>query len=321
MRSSVLNDRSTLITRALRTDQEKSLREAIERLQKKVYAGDLSLSEFEKRKTELEAGIADCERGATLSCGLTAKDTVLAVGPKVDNWENGIWATRIGLFLLLPFLVIYVIYGAAMLQAASLLMLWDTYYLYYFCRAVIVIANWLVSAFFFGYFFTDIRGNSGLEKGIRLSLAILLCLLPVSLVSASNSAELTAQILRAVQVFLFSTFLGLCAFDYTTVRRTLGERFAWANLARLAGVSGVITFGTVVLATLGVVVSSVLTALSQKHRNLRRLGKASRAQTFRRRQVSGPAGPGEDRRGKPPARWTVCLRPNGSSDCPESSEE
>ena len=42
---------------------------------------------------------------------------------------------------------------------------------------------------------------------------------------------------------------------------------------------------------------------------------------FRRRQVSGPAGPGEDRRGKPPARWTVCLRPNGSSDSPESSEE
>ena len=42
---------------------------------------------------------------------------------------------------------------------------------------------------------------------------------------------------------------------------------------------------------------------------------------FRRRQVSGPAGPGEDRRGKPPARWTVCLRPNGSSDRPESSEE
>ena len=42
---------------------------------------------------------------------------------------------------------------------------------------------------------------------------------------------------------------------------------------------------------------------------------------FSARQVSGSAGPGEDRRGKPPARWTVCLRPNGSSDCPESSEE
>ena len=46
-----------------------------------------------------------------------------------------------------------------------------------------------------------------------------------------------------------------------------------------------------------------------------------REHRLRRRQVSGPAGPGEDRRGKPPARWTVCLRPNGSSDCPESSEE
>ena len=50
-------------------------------------------------------------------------------------------------------------------------------------------------------------------------------------------------------------------------------------------------------------------------------GQGVVAPIFRRRQVSGPAGPGEDRRGKPPARWTVCLRPNGSSDCPESSEE
>ena len=46
-----------------------------------------------------------------------------------------------------------------------------------------------------------------------------------------------------------------------------------------------------------------------------------RGAVFRRRQVSGPAGQAENRRGKPPARWTVCLRPNGSSDWPESSEE
>ena len=41
---------------------------------------------------------------------------------------------------------------------------------------------------------------------------------------------------------------------------------------------------------------------------------------FRRRQVSDPAGQARIAE-EPPARWTVCLRPNGSSDCPESSEE
>ena len=66
--------------------------------------------------------------------------------------------------------------------------------------------------------------------------------------------------------------------------------------------------------------SSARSALSQKTQNLRRLGKAVSAD-FRHRQVSGPVGPGEDRRGKPPACWTVCLRPNGSSDRPESSEK
>ena len=43
-------------------------------------------------------------------------------------------------------------------------------------------------------------------------------------------------------------------------------------------------------------------ALSQKTPELAAIGQGVVSADFRRRQVSGPAGPGEDRRGKPPAR-------------------
>jgi hypothetical protein len=112
-----------------------------------------------------------------------------------------------------------------------------------------------VSAFFFGYFFAYIRGETGLKKGARVAAAVALCLLPVWVFSLPS---LLALLLLLAQTVLFFTLLGAW-FDYYIFRKTLDNEFQWKKLLKFEDIPSLTAFASVVLASIGAAMTSVLT--------------------------------------------------------------
>jgi hypothetical protein len=112
---------------------------------------------------------------------------------------------------------------------------------------------------FFGFFFEQIRGRSGLEKGLSLAAVLTVCQLPVWISTSTSVAAFVAAIVwTASQTFLFFLSLGVIAFDYRTLRQTLGERFDWRYLTSLGDVRGLISGMSIALASVGISLTTVL---------------------------------------------------------------
>jgi hypothetical protein len=117
-------------------------------------------------------------------------------------------------------------------------------------------APWLLYSFFFGYFFTHLRGRSGLAKGVHFCLAVTAPLALWRLLSTQSLTDLGPFLLWASQVFLFCTVLGLVAFDYRTLRRHgLGAR----DLTTVHDLPALSAYGSTLVAAIVPAVVALLT--------------------------------------------------------------
>ena len=145
-------------------------------------------------------------------------DVLLGVGPHSSDWQNSLWTIKRGCILTIPLLVIYIWQHSADLfvhQHEYLLLALTT-------SLVSFLAYWLVVAFFFGYFFGVIRGQSGIKKGLWLALMVIIC-------SAVSDLPLIDQALQALQIIYFLTGLGFWM-DYENFRDATREEFQWTGL-------------------------------------------------------------------------------------------
>ena len=252
----VVSDRRRLIDGVLSYETAQHFQVNAEKLTDKVTSGDMSLKEFEARKSEIEKYAYDKGLASTHVNGLHAKTTVLSIGPHAEDWKNGKWCLKWGAVLIAPFLAVYVL----------LLLLRPTSYsqsVFAFAfglnQLLTFVAEWLLAGFFFGYYFRYIRGNSGLEKGMRTACAIIICLLPTWLTGLANKTDLFGVFFRAGQTFLFFTVLGMAAFDYATFRNALRDQFRWRTFARFGNMPSFTAVVSVLITSIGVVLTSVLT--------------------------------------------------------------
>lgn len=254
IKNRIYEERSSLLQRILSTDFAQNFRSSLEQLRKKINSGDLSPTEFEKRKSEIEDYAARLEQEQVLPYGLKTKNVVLNFGPHETDWENGVYAVRRGLIIALPFLIVY-LWTFLLEQRRSgqaYLLLWVA------IRLIDFLSGWVVSAFFFGYFFSYIRGDSGLKKGLHVAATVIICLTPVWFLYGSSTVELAATFLRAGQIFLFFTILGIWAFDYRIFRDSLQEKFSWKKFTQFGDMPSLTAVASVLITSVGVAVSSVL---------------------------------------------------------------
>jgi hypothetical protein len=250
----VVNDRRRLIGEVLAYETAQHFQANIEKLKDKVTSGDMALKEFEDRKGEIEQYAHDRELASTHINGLHAKTTVLSIGPNTDDWMNGKWCLKWAAVLIAFFLVPYLL---VLLRTQGLS---ESYgFMFSINRALFFIEDWLLAALFFGYYFRYIRGNSGLEKGLRTACAVIICLLPAWVRDVSSSSDLVLVFFRAGQTFLFFTLLGMGAFDYVTFRNALRDRFRWRTFARFGNMPAFTAVVSVLITSIGVGLTSVLT--------------------------------------------------------------
>ena len=252
----VVRDRRRLIDDVLSYETAQHFQAHIEKLRDKVTSGDMTLQEFEDRKSEIEKYAYNKELASTHVQGLHEKTTVLGIGPHVEDWKNGRWCLRWAVALIAPFLIVYLL--LLLLRPASFS---ESAFgvMFGFNQLLFFVADWLLSAFFFGYYFRYIRGNSGLEKGLRTALALIICLAPTWVTGISNKTELLGVLFGAGQTFLFLTLLGMGAFDYATFRRALRDQFRWRTFARFGNMPSFTAVVSVLITSIGVGLTSVLT--------------------------------------------------------------
>jgi len=249
----VLAERVGLLRAVLESAEARRFKGALSKLRKKVISGEMTPHDFEQQRAQVEAFVGEPRFGVRPQA-LDASEAVLSVGPCATDWENGIWALRRGALLALPLVILYVL--VFLIKA---LWLQNPYRgLAIGLQLVGAFADWLLGAFFLGYFFSAIRGTSGLRKGLRVSFAIVACFLPMWLVATATADDLRALVLRVTQIILFYTVLGAWAFDYQIFRQLPRKDFTWRELVVLEELPSLTALASVALATIGVAINSIL---------------------------------------------------------------
>jgi len=129
-------------------------------------------------------------------------------------------------------------------------------------------ASWLILAFLFGLLYEHLRGTSGVQKGVRLGLAILVFTVPFQVVTvvAGNLAPATVTV-RVLQVVAFTVVLG-ATFDLALLREA--GKLRWSrpreliqNLGAMSDIrdvaAGALPLITAVVVTAGSLVTGQLT--------------------------------------------------------------
>jgi hypothetical protein len=254
--SEVVSERRRLIDDVLSYETAQGFQANIEKLKEKVSSGDMTLQEFEDRKSQIEKYAYDKELASTHVNGLHAKRTVLGIGPNPEDWRNGKWCLRWGAAVIAPFLLAYLL--LLLLRPTSFA---ESVFGFVFGlnQLLTFVADWLLAAFFFGYFFRYIRGNSGLEKGLRIACTVIICLVPTWITEVSSKTDLIGVFFLAGQTFLFFTVLGMAAFDYATFRNALRDQFRWRTFARFGNMPSFTAVVSVLITSIGVGLTSVIT--------------------------------------------------------------
>lgn len=118
------------------------------------------------------------------------------------------------------------------------------------------VASWLLYAFFFGYFFAHLRGDSGLTKGIHLFSLMVAPFAVYRLLDTPTLVEMRPFLLWAAQVFLFCSLLGLIAFDYGLLRR---NGFSAKDLRRVHDLPALSAYASIALAAIIPVGTAIVT--------------------------------------------------------------
>lgn len=178
----------------------------------------------------------------------TFKNIPLAFGPHKTAWQNGVHGAEWAFLFAIPWLIAYFV---SFMQETSFP---HSFLLTSAIDMLSIFTFWVGIGFFLGYFFPYLRGDTGFQKGLRLSLAIILPTLPLHIIFYQSLADWQGFFLWSFQVFLECALLGLLAFDYVSIRQAGNN---WQTLLEIHGLLplGVWTSGTLA------VVATTLTSL------------------------------------------------------------
>jgi len=239
---------------ALESLYVQSFGRGVDALAKKVSTGDLPPADFETQRTALDDYVR-VQNQRALVCGkVRARDAVLAIGPHETNWENGAHAAHLGLWLALVWFAFFLFITLSKYAPAADAPFGSIVVL----RAVLVgVLPWLISGFFFGYFFTWIRGRSGFEKGLRIGLVVAACQAVTWVVGFNDIAEAATTIVRGAVTVLFFVVLGTVVFDWATFKKQL-DGAAWSGFWRFREMRTLATAGTALVAGLAATIGTYL---------------------------------------------------------------
>ena len=212
----------------------------------KVAKGELEFPQYEEKREKLETALGRKQEALRTRAGERRPEAVLSHYTVVDPWENAllnsVWAAAFGL----PWMILYLREVGGSSQASTLGFLLQSF---------LVVAQWPMYGFFFGYFYSRIRGWSGFAKALWFALALLVPGLVLNALSMSPAAGWRDLGLFALQVLIQSLLLGL-ANDIAMVRR---HGFTWRTVADLHNLGAVTAWVSTLVLAIATAVATLLT--------------------------------------------------------------
>jgi hypothetical protein len=206
--------------------------------------------EYEKKLAAYESHLGGKVKLDRVNESVSARAAVFAMGEGSAR-DNTIMALRVGVPLAFaPFVV--ALYQYLPTRGIS--------YPYPFADLlaflIAVTATWLMSVFFFGYFYVHLRGDTGLGKGVHLFAAIVAPFAVYRILHTESLTDMQAFLFWAQQLFLFLTLLGLLGVDYPLLRK---NGFRMRDLRSIHNLPALSSYASTVLASVATAALAAVT--------------------------------------------------------------
>ena len=214
-------------------------------IRQKYRSGDDHVTEFEY---DTQVKVLEGEK-ARLHLAANHYGDPYLVPPADTRWESGKRGLAYGFIFSIPSMAVY-LYQRFTLPAPT-----DPYPLLRIIGAEPFLPlQWTIYGFFLGYFFTMIRGRTGIDKATWFFLALLTHNTFVTLLTPN--ANWTSHLLWALQTFIQLVLVGILVGDYQIAKRA---GLGWRDLIDIHDARWVAAFGTTIAAAVGGVTLTIFT--------------------------------------------------------------
>lgn len=250
VKETVYRSRAVLVRIAQEQRTLRSIRDAMDALTKQLREQSIAPETYTQKRLELET-FAASRFGRPNDADLAAS-LALNFGPFEENRKNGVAAAIVGII----FGVVDLLLGMrGDIEPFATNSVWEFSAFYFATTLVLVpVLSFGIPAYFFGFYYQYIRGNSGLAKGLLYGSLMVLVLLFGWVIRAQT--RLTLVLWGTEWILMFAT-IGIW-FDYTVLRNSLDWRFRWNDVIEFAGGPRISALVTLIVTSLGVAISELL---------------------------------------------------------------
>ncbi len=231
---------------------QKALGKLKSSLIKKAEETGFDFSAHEKKIEALEASIQSSESSPPLQIdGVPTAKLALAGGPTSSAWENGRILAVYSLFFAFPWIYLY--FDDLIVNPN----LSRPYLILNFLQlGVSFLVQWTLYGFFFGYFFPQLRGSNGLQKGLSYFLALAVPQAAITFFFIPlNLRTWEGFSIFVLQLFIQTMLLGLVAGDYESLRRA---RLGWLQLFEIHRFTALASWASTTTLAIGAAVTTLL---------------------------------------------------------------
>lgn len=220
-------------------DAERAVDQRRKTMLAKIESGDAKWDEYETSTGELEAVVSEYKQDTE---AIETSRQALAHGPVEPPWKRGAYAAGLAAMLAIPWCIGYAAVYSGDDAPSS-----PQWWLDVIAIFILGLTQWPLFAFFFGYFYPDIRGRNGLGKALVFFVTVAV---PPVLAHVLFRAQLPPMIfaLWIFQNFIQAMFLGLFAGDYRTLRAC---GLGWRHLRDVHNLGVLTAYGTSVIVAVG----------------------------------------------------------------------
>jgi hypothetical protein len=228
--------------------QFKSIRKSSD---KKLSQGDSDYAAWNKINTDNQAQLSILKSDARyLEADL--RNVIFSFSSDSSPWDSAIKATKIGALLAIPMIFI-VIRDFRLYEPNG-----DFPLLSVIGFLLSKILLWIILAFSFGYFYNIIRGRTGIEKALWISLMIVLARIGPAIFFADNLKNIVTLLTLGVEIIIYCLLLGFFAFDFQILKK---NGYGWGEVEVIYNMAYLSTFGSTLLVALAGILSGKLQEL------------------------------------------------------------
>ncbi len=232
-------------------EAELALRAMKKAMRAKLATGEVDFAEYELKVRGMEATVDEL-RAKVQPSGDAAPAAVLSSGNAMAPWERAMVGARYGLLFAIPWLALFLRdfhAGTAPNRAYE--------WLDAIGSTMHAMAQWPLLGFFFGYFYSHLRGESGVSKGGYLFLAVVTpALAATTLATPTSTAAWISFSFWALQLLIHCILLGFIAGDYETLR---ASGLGWRHVVDVHNLGAMAAWGSTLLLAIGAAATTAAT--------------------------------------------------------------